>query len=166
MTAGYGSVYKRTTRDGKVRWAWSFTTGSWGPRDPVTKRRDRGTRRTHSKGGYATERAAKKALAEATVAYGRGDKRPVQKAVDTPTGQYLAEWLAALPLERRTTPTGVPDRRRRLDPADPPDPAEGSQPRRPARPVQAAARDRQARRQAALHPQRAAGGHHDRHGAP
>jgi integrase len=91
---GRGSVYKRVAKDGTARWAWSFTTGS----------RTNGTRRTHSKGGYPTQKAANKALTQAAAAYqGKGDRRPLMNPVATPTGEYLKTWLAGLPLKAQTT---------------------------------------------------------------
>jgi integrase len=88
-----GSVYKRPTRDGTVRWSWSFTTGS----------RAAGSRRTHQRGGYTTKKAAQAALTEALAAYGKGDRRPTMRPVAVPTGDYLKGWLAGLPLGRATT---------------------------------------------------------------
>lgn len=64
-------------------WSWSFTTGT----------RAGGNRRTHSKGGYPTRKAAQAALTEALSAYGKGDKRPLQKAEATPLCEYLTTWL-------------------------------------------------------------------------
>jgi integrase len=86
-----GKVVK-AGRNGST-WTWSFTTGT----------KAAGNRRTHSKGGYATRKAAQAALTEALAAYGRGDTRPLMKPDATPLNEYLCGWLETREGLRTTT---------------------------------------------------------------
>jgi integrase len=73
-----GSVYKRGST-----WTWQFTVGSV----------KAGNRRTVSRGGYPTKKAASLDLADALARLGKGDKRVLVKASSTPLAEYLAGWL-------------------------------------------------------------------------
>jgi integrase len=73
-----GSVYKRGST-----WTWQFTVGTY----------KAGNRRTISKGGYPTKKAASLDLADALARLGKGDKRVLVKASTQTLEQYLTAWL-------------------------------------------------------------------------
>jgi integrase len=73
-----GSVYKRGST-----WTWQFTVGTYRA----------GNRRTVSKGGYPTKRAASLDLHDALARLGKGDKRVLVRASTQTLGEYLTGWL-------------------------------------------------------------------------